>query len=71
MRIVTRASSTVPATLLTADVKVTGNLRSANSAAYIINHNTDNTLATFRFRLKDVKMSAAEDSFKDRRATGQ
>ncbi len=32
--------------------------------AYIINHNTDNTLATLRFRLKDVKMSAAEDSFK-------
>ena len=32
--------------------------------AYVINHNTDNTLATLRFKLKDVKMSAAEDSFK-------
>ena len=31
---------------------------------YVINHNTDNTLATLRFSLKDVKMSAAEDSFK-------
>jgi hypothetical protein len=30
----------------------------------VINHNTDNTLATLRFKLKDVKMSAAEDSFK-------
>ncbi|MCM3874420.1 MAG: hypothetical protein ND895_27330, partial [Pyrinomonadaceae bacterium] len=31
---------------------------------YIINHNTENTLATLRYRLKDLKMSAAEDSFK-------
>ena len=36
----------------------------ASAIAYVINHNTDNTLATLRFRLKDVKMSAAEDSFK-------
>ncbi len=51
--------------LLTADAKVTGSLSGpSNSVAYIINHNTDNTLATLRFRLKDVKMSAAEDSFK-------
>jgi len=27
-------------------------------------HNADNTLATFRFKLKDVKMFAAEDAFK-------
>jgi hypothetical protein len=52
-------------TLLTADAKVTGQLTTSSSArAYLINHNTDNTLATLRFRLKDVKMSAAEDSFK-------
>jgi hypothetical protein len=44
---------------------VTGQLTGPSSAvAYVINHNTDNTLATLRFRLKDVKMSAAEDSFK-------
>jgi hypothetical protein len=30
---------------------------------YLINHNTDNTLATFRFRLNNVPMEAAEDSF--------
>jgi hypothetical protein len=52
-------------TLLTADARVTGKITgSASTAGYIINHNTDNTLATFRFKLKDVKMSAAEDSFK-------
>ncbi len=45
--------------------KVEGVLRGApEAAAYIINHNTDNTLATFRFRLRDVEMFAAEASFK-------
>jgi Zinc carboxypeptidase len=51
-------------TLLTAPAKVAGQLAGTTSTgAYIINHNTDNTLATFRFRLKDVKMNAAEDIF--------
>jgi len=54
-----------PMTLLTADARVTGKLNgSASTAGYIINHNTENTLATLRFRLKDVKIEAAEDSFK-------
>ncbi len=54
-----------PMTLLTADAKVTGKITgSASTAGYIINHNTDNTLATLRFRLKDVKMATAEDTFK-------
>src|SRR5262249_27348602 len=35
----------------------------ATTAAYILNHNTDNALATLRYRLKDVKMQAAEDAF--------
>jgi hypothetical protein len=65
VRIVDKSVLEVPSTLLTADVKVKGALSGpSNSVAYVINHNTDNTLATFRFRLKDVKMSAAEDSFK-------
>jgi hypothetical protein len=65
VRVVDKSVLDVPAALLTADAKVMGQLSGpSNSVAYIINHNTDNTLATFRFRLKDVKMSAAEDSFK-------
>src|SRR5690349_18376928 len=65
VRITDKSVLDVDATLLTADVKVTGALSGpANSVAYVINHNTDNTLATFRFRLKDVKMAAAEDTFK-------
>jgi hypothetical protein len=52
-------------TALTAPARVAGGVRgSAPTAAYLINHNTDNTLATFRFRLADVKMLAAEESFK-------
>jgi hypothetical protein len=55
-----------PMTLLTSDAKVVGKivaLTTAKPAAYLINHNTDNTLMTFRFRLKDVKIEAAEKSF--------
>src|SRR6185369_12443030 len=55
-----------PMTLLTADAKAAGKVSGAGSAAaYLVNHNADHTLATFRFRLKDIKMFAAEDSFKD------
>jgi hypothetical protein len=65
VRVTDKSVLDAPATLLTADAKVTGQLSGAASAvAYVINHNTDNTLATLRFKLKDVKMSAAEDSFK-------
>jgi len=65
VRVVEKSVLDAPATLITEDVKVTGALTGpASAVAYVINHNTDNTLATLRFRLKDVKMSAAEDSFK-------
>jgi hypothetical protein len=65
VRVVEKSVLDAPATLLTEDAKVTGQLTGPTSAvAYVINHNTDNTLATLRFRLKDVKMSTAEDSFK-------
>lgn len=54
-----------PMTLLTADARVSGKLTgSSATAGYIINHNAENTLATLRFKLKDVKIEAAEDSFK-------
>jgi len=54
----------VPATLLTGPARVEGRLLGTNpAAAYLINHNTDNTLATFRFRLRDVRMLAAEEGF--------
>jgi hypothetical protein len=52
-------------TLVGDGAKVAGKMAGpASAAAYLINHNADNTLATFRFKLKDVKMFAAEDAFK-------
>jgi Zinc carboxypeptidase len=65
VRVVDKSVLNVEAKLLTEDAKVTGQLTGSTSVVgYVINHNTDNTLATLRFRLKDVKMSAAEDGFK-------
>jgi Zinc carboxypeptidase len=65
VRVVDKSVLDAPATLITSDVSVVGQLSGpASAVAYVINHNTDNTLATLRFKLKDVKMSAAEDSFK-------
>ena len=51
--------------LLADAAKPSGKVMGGSTAtAYLINHNTDNTLATLRFKLKDVKMFAAEDTFK-------
>ena len=67
-RVTDKAVLEAPMTLLTSDARVTGKLTNlstgASAAGYVINHNTDNTLATLRFRLKDVKMAAAEEPFK-------
>src|SRR6476620_6919914 len=65
VRVTEKSVLDVPMTLLTSDAKVSGQLSGpASPVAYLINHNTDNTLATLRFKLKDVKIGAAEDSFK-------
>ncbi len=51
-------------TPLEGEVRAQGGITgSASTAAYIFNHNTDNALATLRYRLKDVKMLAAEEAF--------
>jgi hypothetical protein len=44
------------------DVRSPGTLNSSGSV-YLINHNADNTLATLRYRLKNVAMEAAEEPF--------
>ena len=64
VRITDSAILKQPMSLLTADARVRGGINGSGAAGYIINHNTDNTLATLRYRLKDVKMNAAEASFK-------
>jgi hypothetical protein len=65
IRVTTSTILKAPMSLLSGQAKAEGKLTGTTaSGAYLIDHNADNTLATFRFRLKDVKMQAAEDSFK-------
>ncbi|HKR61526.1 MAG TPA: M14 family zinc carboxypeptidase [Pyrinomonadaceae bacterium] len=65
VRITDKAVLSAPMTMLTADARVRGKLIGvSNAAGYVVNHNTDNTLATLRYRLKDVRIGAAEDAFK-------
>ena len=51
-----------PVTLLTSDVKVAGTIQGSGDTL-VIDHTTDNTLMTFRFKNAGVKMLAAEDDF--------
>ena len=51
-----------PMTLITADVSPKGAV-AGTGKTILINHTGDNELVTLRFRLKDVKMQAAEEAF--------
>lgn len=64
VRVTDRDILTQPMTVLTTAARVRGSVSGAGAAGYVINHNADNTLATLRFKLKDLKMSAAEQPFK-------
>jgi hypothetical protein len=63
VRVTDRAVLQAPMTMLNADAVVRGRVE-GSGGVYVINHNADNTLATLRFRLKDVRMGAAEEAFK-------
>jgi hypothetical protein len=55
-----------PMTLIKGEVKIPGGLTKIGSGparAYLINHNAENPLATFRFKHKDLKIQAAEKEF--------
>lgn len=65
VRVTDKAVLDAPMTMLTSDARVRGEITgAANPVGFVINHNTENTLATLRFKLRDVKMLAAEESFK-------
>ena len=49
-------------TMISADVKAPGGIDGSGSTL-VVDHTTDNALMAFRFKLKDVKMLAAEDDF--------
>ncbi len=64
VRVTDKAVLQTPMTLLTSDAKVTGSVSArAAPVAYIINHNAENTLMTLRYKLKDLKINAAEEPF--------
>ncbi len=67
LRVTDPAVLKVPSALLAGPARVEGRLvGAASTGAYLINHNTDNSLATFRFRLGNVRMYAAEEPFQAR-----
>ena len=69
MRVVDKSVLQAPMTLLTQNAKAKGTVSSASApVAYLINHTAENTLMTVRFKLKDLKISVAEDEFE---AAGQ
>jgi hypothetical protein len=51
-----------PMDRITTDVRSPGGIVNAGSV-FLINHNADNALVTFRYRLKDVDMDAVEEPF--------
>lgn len=53
----------VPMTKIAGEVSVTGGIKGAGHATYLVNNNSDSALATFRFRLASVAMEAAEEPF--------
>jgi hypothetical protein len=66
VRVKDRAVLAAPMELLRTDATVRGKFAGASAGAkvFVINHNTENTLATLRYRLKDVRVSVAESAFK-------
>src|SRR5262252_1525584 len=64
VRVTDKAVLQTPMTLLQQDAKVTGSIASsAAPTAYVINHNAENSLMTLRYKLKDLKIEAAEEPF--------
>ena len=53
----------VPMTRVEGKVTVSGGVKWSGHATYLVNHNTDSALATFRYRLASVPMEAAEEPF--------
>ena len=62
VRVVDTKVLSVPMEPVDAAVRSRGGITNAGSV-FLINHNADNALATFRYRLKDVEMDAAEEPF--------
>jgi hypothetical protein len=53
-----------PMTLTSGPIKVAGKVDGTGSAGFVVNHTGESAIAQLRYRLKDVKISAAEAPFK-------
>jgi hypothetical protein len=49
--------------LLSSDAKPKGSIQGAGTAALVVHHTADNSLALLRYRLPEIKMLAAEQAF--------
>jgi hypothetical protein len=63
VRVVDTKVLQAPMERITNEIKAPGGITGSASTVYLVNHNADNALATFRYRLKDVEMEAAEEPF--------
>ncbi|MBP1606076.1 MAG: Zinc carboxypeptidase [Acidobacteria bacterium] len=62
MKVADKAILDQPMTLMAGDAKVAGTI-SGTGPVLVVEHTTDNTLISFRFAHKDVRILAAEDDF--------
>jgi hypothetical protein len=53
----------VPMTRVEGKVSVSGGVKGSGHTTYLVNHNADSALATFRYRLASLPMEAAEEPF--------
>jgi len=53
----------VPMATVAGEIRVAGGMKGAGHTTYLVNHNADSALATFRYRLASVPMEAAEEPF--------
>ena len=63
VRVVDTKVLQAPMDRVTNEIRSTGGINGSASTVYLVNHNADNALVTFRYRLKDVEMEAAEEPF--------
>lgn len=53
-----------PMTLTNGMIKITGKVEGAGSVGWVVNHTGESAIAQLRFRLKDIKFTSAEATFK-------
>jgi Zinc carboxypeptidase len=63
VRVVDTKVLQAPMQRITTEIRSPGGISGSASTVYLVNHNADNVLVTFRYRLKDVEMEAAEEPF--------